>query len=89
LRYGWHGRRALEAQINEQARQEIWQEYMAAIAHSIGTIMSKFGGAEYPMPTFNELMHPEMNKEDTRSGTDIVNDLMNRLRGEEEIGQSI
>ena len=75
--------------MNEQARREVWQEYMAAIAHSLGTIMSKFGGVDYPMPTYNELTHPETVQEDTRTGTDIVSDLIKRLRGEEQDGKPI
>ena len=79
----------MEAQLNEQARREVWQEYMAAIAHSLGTIVSKFGGADYPMPTFTELMHPESAQEDDRSGTEIIGDLIKSLRGEETNAEPI
>ena len=70
--------------MNEAARADIWHDYMAAVAHSLGVLMAKFGGGEYPMPGWYELMHPGEDTDDNRSGTDIVNDMINRLRGEEQ-----
>lgn len=83
MRFGWHGIRAIRAYLNEQERQDIWQEYTAAVLHSIGQIAAGLGGAEYPMPSYIEMMHPEYGaKRDDRSGEDIVRDMIHRLRGE-------
>ena len=82
MHYGWHGIRAIRAYLGEHERQEVWQEYTAAVLHSIGKITAGLGGAEYPMPSYIELVHPEMISTDDRSGTEIVEGIMNRLRGE-------
>ena len=82
LRYGWHGTRALIAVINEDTRDDIWRNYMASVAYSIGKIASGFAGAEYPLPTYHELLNNKEDQKDERSGEQIVSDLIARLRKE-------
>lgn len=79
MQYGWHGDRALIAAINERTRDDIWRNYMASVAYSIGKIASGLGGGEYPLPTYYELLHKDTKAVDDRSGEEIVSDLVARL----------
>lgn len=79
LQYGWHGKRALVAAINERIRDDIWRNYMASVAYSIGKITSGFGGGEYPLPTYYELLHHDEPPADDRTGKEIIGDLIKRL----------
>lgn len=79
LQYGWHGKRALIAAINERIRDDIWRNYMASVAYSIGKIASGFGGGEYPLPTYYELLHKDEPPADDRTGKEIISDLIKRL----------
>lgn len=65
--------------MREYARQETWQNYMAAIGYSIGNLVSSLGGNEYPMPTYYDLTNGKPEPEDERSGIEIVNSLIDRL----------
>ena len=52
---------------------------MASVAYSIGKIASGFGGGEYPLPTYYELLHHDEPPADDRTGKEIVSDLIKRL----------
>jgi hypothetical protein len=67
--------------MREAAREDIWKTYMATITHSIAALYAKVNGGEYPMPTYYELTHPDASEDDTRTGAEIVDDLISRLKG--------
>lgn len=79
MQYGWHGRRALLAAVNERTRDDVWRSYMAAVAYSIGKLTAGMGGNEYPLPSYYELLHKHDQPVDIRSGQEIVDDLIARL----------
>lgn len=76
LRYGWHGSRALAAVMNESARDDLWREYMATVAYSIGRIE---GGEKYPIPPYSDLTSDK--PQDERTGEEILDGLIDRLKG--------
>lgn len=62
--------------LKEEQHQEAWQEYTATMLWSIGKM---FGKDEFPMPSYEEFLHPTV--KDTRTGQDIVGGLVNKLQG--------
>ena len=60
--------------LQEEEHQEAWKEYTATILWSIGKMI---GRDEYPMPSYEEFMHPTAT--DTRTGQDIIGGLVDKL----------
>jgi len=59
----------------ERRRIQSYEEYTATILWSIGRMI---GGKEYPMPSYNDFLHPK--PVDNRTTDDIVNGLINKLQ---------
>lgn len=57
--------------------QRVWRDYTANAVWSIARTMYK----EYPMPSFTEFLEQGKTPPDTRSGQQIVDDLIKKLRG--------
>lgn len=51
-------------------------EYIATVLWSIGRIV---GGAEYPMPSYDDFKHPK--PQDNRTKEQIVENLITKLKG--------
>lgn len=63
--------------LQYSAKRDLWREYIATVAHSLGSIICGALGNEYPLPSYSELMHPE--QKDTRTSQDIINGLIDKL----------
>ena len=73
--------------LEEDVRNVVWQDYMALTAQAIGTAILSVrktltGEKElrWPYPSWNELMHPV--SKDTRTGTQIMDEIRAKLGGE-------
>lgn len=75
--------------MNEMTRRDIWNDYVATIMFTVGKMICGYGGNEYPMPSWYDLTHSDDNNDDNRTGTDIVNDMITRLRGEEQDAEPV
>ena len=60
--------------MREESRNDIKTEYFATVLWSIGRLV---GGEEYPIPTWDEMLHPK--PKDTRSTAAIVGGLIQKL----------
>lgn len=77
----------MAAMLEDDVHQAVWQDYMATSVHGIGTAIMGIGGvltgsrdAKWPYVGWYELMHPA--PKDTRTGKQIVNDVLDKLGGE-------
>lgn len=66
--------------LKAQDVQEAKTAYLAGVMWSLGKML---GGDNYPIPPYTEVFHKEehMKKNDRRGTKQIVNDLVNRLKG--------
>lgn len=68
---------ALIAVIEQNMMQRVWREYTANAVWSIARTLYK----EYPMPSFTELIEKGKTPRDDRTGQQIIDDLIKKLRG--------
>ena len=62
--------------LRYEAEQSRDVEYIATILWSIGRLV---GGAEYPMPSYEDVKKPKQS--DTRTKQEIVDNLIMKLKG--------
>lgn len=64
--------------LEHNDKQAFWREYMATVAWSVGRVL---GGDSYAIPAYGDIMNPQ--SADTRNQDQIVNDLIQKLKGKE------
>ena len=85
-KYGWHGFSALRGMIAYERYERTNKDYTAICSGLLAQLLAKFCGAELSLPHYMELAYPDRVKpaaEDTRSGTEIVADLIKHLERKE------
>ena len=84
-KYGWHGFSALRSMIAYERYERTNRDYTAICSGLLAQLLAKFCGAELSLPHYMDLAYPDRVRPaaDTRSGTEIIADLIKGLEGKE------
>ena len=83
-KHGYHGGDHLGAMLRYEMERTRDTEYIATILWSIGRLV---GGNDYPMPSYEDVKHPKPN--DIRTKKEIVNSLIDKLKGGDQIDGTV
>ena len=83
MRYGYHGIKALEAVLIEEAEkardETLFRLYIGQAVWETNWALWQYGGAKYDKPQYAELIKPELAKEDKKSAAEIKQEMLEKL----------
>lgn len=64
--------------LEDEERDERYRDYVAVTQTNIARLLSAYLGAEWQMPDYVELMHPELRPKETKE--QVIGHLLDRLQ---------
>ena len=70
---------ALQCMLDDDFRNTLFQDYMTTCISSLSKMQAVDHGVDWQLPTYYEMVYPEMVENTEKSGTEIVSDIIDRL----------
>lgn len=65
--------------MEDDRRNQLYQDCTATYLHGLLQSVVTLGGGDLKMPSFVEILYPEVATQDVRTGAEIANDIRDRL----------